>query len=178
MTIVVLAVAVGLVVGGMVLRAERSTPDAPAAAAASGTATLEIKTEPAGAHVFVDGSPSGLLTPAVLKGLPAGRTVQLSLDKQGYQPVSQQATLEEGKSQTLSFTLREAQGMLRLTGVPRNATAYLDDRAVETDKPIAAPPGPHRLRVEAADGVVFSNTIEVKMGAELVVDVVRDRSKQ
>ena len=177
-TIVVLAVAVGLVVGGAVLRAQRSAPDAPAVVAASGTATLEIKTEPPGAHVFVDGSPSGLLTPAVLKGLPAGRTVQLSLDKQGYQPVSQQALLEEGKSQTLSFTLREAQGMIRLTGVPRNATAYLDDRPVDTGKPIPATAGPHRLRVEAADGVVFSNGVEVNMGAELVVDVVRDRSKQ
>jgi hypothetical protein len=62
--------------------------------------------------------------------------------------------------------------------MPRNATAYLDDRQVATDKPIPVPPGPHRLRVEAADGVVFSNSIEVKMGAELVVDVVRDRSKQ
>jgi len=114
----------------------------------------------------------------VLKGLPVGRTVQLSLDKQGYQSLSHQAVLEEGKSQTLSFTLREAQGMLRLTSVPRNATAYLDDRPVETGKPIPASTGPHRLRVEAADGVVFSNTIEVKMGAELVIDVVRDRSKQ
>ncbi len=176
-TIVVLAVAAGLVFGGIVLRA-RSAPDAAPVVAASGTATLELKTEPAGAHVFVDGSPSGMLTPAVLKGLPVGRTVQLSLEKQGYQSVSQQAVLEEGKSQTLSFTLREAQGTLRLTGVPRNATAYLDDRPVDTDKPIAASPGPHRLRVEAADGVVFSNSIEMKMGAELVVDVVRDRSRQ
>ena len=177
-TFVVGAVAVGLVVGGLVLRADKSAADDPTAMAASGTATLEIKTEPPGAHVFLDGSPSGLMTPAVLKGLPVGRTVQLSLDKQGYQPVTQQATLEEGKSQTLSFTLREAQGMLRLTGVPRNATAYVDDRPVDTGKPIPVSAGPHRLRVEAADGVVYSNTIEVNMGAELVVDVVRDRSKQ
>ena len=177
-TIVVLAVAAGLVVGGVVLRTRSSVPDAAPAVAASGTATLEIKTEPAGAHVFVDGSPSGILTPAVLKGLPVGRTVQLSLDKQGYQSVSHQAVLEEGKSQTLSFTLGEAQGTLRLTGVPRNATAYLDDRPVDTDRPIAASPGPHRLRVETADGVVFSNGIDMKMGAELVVDVLRDRSKQ
>jgi serine/threonine protein kinase len=176
-TIVVLAVAAGLLVGGAVLRA-RSASDAPPAVAASGTATLELRTEPAGAHVFVDGSPSGMMTPAVLKGLPVGRNVQVSLEKQGYQLVSHQAVLEEGKSQTLSFTLREAQGTLRLTGVPRNATAYLDDRPVDTDKPIAAAPGPHRLRVEATDGVVFSNVIIMKMGAELVVDVARERSKQ
>jgi serine/threonine-protein kinase len=177
-TFVVGAVAVGLVVGGLVLRAGKATSEDPAAVAASGTATLEIKTEPPGAHVFLDGSPSGLMTPAVLKGLPVGRTVQLSLDKAGYQPVSQQAVLQEGKSQTLSFTLRQAEGMIRLTSVPRNATAYLDDRPVDTAKPIPVSAGPHRLRVEAADGVVYSNSIEVNMGAELVVDVVRDRSKQ
>ena len=79
--------------------------------------------------------------------------MQLSLDKAGYQPASQQAVLQEGKSQTLSFTLREAEGMIRLTGVPRNATAYLDDRPVDTGKPIPVSAGPHRLRVEAADGV-------------------------
>jgi len=177
-TIVVLAVTAGLVVGGVVLRTQGSAAESPPAVAASGTTTLEIKTEPAGAHIFVDGSPSGMLTPATLKGLPVGRTVQLSLDKQGYQSVSQQAVLQEGKPQTLSFTLREAQGTLRLTSVPRSATAYLDDRPVETGKPIPASTGSHRLRVEAADGVVFSNTVEVKMGAELVIDVVRDRSKQ
>jgi hypothetical protein len=176
--IVVLAVAAGLVVGVVVLRTERSGPDAAPAVAASATATLEIRTEPAGAHVFVDGSPSGMLTPAILKGLPVGRTLQLSLDKQGYQPVSQQARLEQGQSQTLSFTLREAQGVVRLKGVPRNAIAYLDDQQVDADKPIPAATGQHRLRVELADGVVFSNSIEVKMGGELVVDVARDRSKQ
>jgi serine/threonine protein kinase len=177
LTIVVLAVAAGLIVGGIVLRTDKSGTETPVVAA-SATATLEIKTEPPGAHVFVDGSPSGLLTPAVLKGLPVGRTVKLSLDKQGYETFSQEARLQEGQAQTLSLTLRQAQGTVRLTGVPRNATAYLDDRPIETDKPFSATPGAHRLRVEAADGVVFSNSIDVTMGAEVVVDVARDRSKQ
>ena len=37
--------------------------------------TLEIRSQPPGAHIFVDGSPSGLQTPAVLTGLAAGRSI-------------------------------------------------------------------------------------------------------
>jgi hypothetical protein len=164
------------VVAAVALRGERSFSDSPARRASQATATLEIQSQPPGAHVFVDGSPSGMHTPAKLSGLPVGSRVQIRLDKAGYEPVTEQITLSQGQSRTLSLVLR-ASGNLRLVGAPASASVYLDDRQVDASKPLAALPGPHKLRVETSDGVLFSKTIDVAAGAEIAVDVAQPRSR-
>ena len=128
--------------------------------------------------MFVDGSPSGLRTPAVLSGLSAGSRVQIRLDKAGYEPATEQVTLSEGQARTISLVLRGASGNVRLVGAPARASVYLDDRQVDASKPLAAAPGAHKLRVETADGVLFSRTIEVAAGTELAVDVAPQRSRE
>ncbi len=95
-------------VAAVALRGERSFTDTPAARSARATATLEIRSQPPGAHVFVDGTPSGLRTPTVLTGLTAGSRVQVRLDKPGYEPVTEQVTLADGQARTISLTLRES----------------------------------------------------------------------
>jgi hypothetical protein len=83
-----IALGVGLVLAGIGvvaavgLRGERSFSDS-STGGARASATLEIKSQPPGAHVFVDGSPSGLRTPAKLTGLAAGARIQVRLDKAG-----------------------------------------------------------------------------------------------
>ena len=97
--------------------------------------------QPPGAHVFVDGSPSGLRTPAVLNGLPVGQhACRSGSTRPGYEPVTEQVDAEAG-GQTLSFTLRGAQRHVRLVGVPAARRVYLDDRQVDAGKPLAAAPG-------------------------------------
>jgi len=175
---------VGLVLAGIAafaavaLRGERSSLDSSAGRAARATATLEIQSQPAGAHVFVDGSPSGLRTPAVLNGITAGSKVQVRLDKAGYEPATEQVTLVEGQKRTLSLVLRGSSGNVKIVGVPARASIYLDDREVDASKPLSASPGAHKLRVETSDGVVFSKSIEVAAGAEVAVDVAQQRSRE
>jgi eukaryotic-like serine/threonine-protein kinase len=175
---------VGLVLTGIAavaavaLRGERSSSDSPAGRAARATATLEIQSQPPGAHVFVDGSPSGLHTPAVLNGITAGSKVQVRLDKAGYEPATEQVTLVEGQKRTLSLVLRGSSGIVKIVGAPARASIYLDDREVDASKPLPASPGAHKLRVETSDGVVFSKSIEVAAGAEVAVDVAQQRSRE
>jgi serine/threonine protein kinase len=104
--VVLVVVGVGAV-AAVTLRGERSFSEAPARLVRA-TATLEIRSQPAGAHVFVDGTPSGLRTPTVLTGLSAGRRVQVRLDKPGYEPVTEQVTLADGQARVISLTLRES----------------------------------------------------------------------
>ena len=47
------------------------------------TGGLRIESQPAGAHIVIDGDPSGRQTPALLDGLPAGRTLDVQLQRQG-----------------------------------------------------------------------------------------------
>jgi len=183
-SMVPIALGVGLVLAGVGvvaavgLRGERSFSASSATGAARAAATLEIKSQPPGAHVFVDGSPSGLRTPAKLTGLAAGSRIQVRLDKAGYEPATEQVTLAEGQTRTLSLVLRGATGNVKIVGAPARASIYLDDREVDTSKPLSAPPGAHRLRVETAEGVMFSKTIEVAAGAEVAVDVAQQRSRE
>jgi hypothetical protein len=175
---------VGLVLAGLGvvaavgLRGERSFSDSSATGVARAAATLELKSQPPGAHVFVDGSPSGLRTPAKLTGLAAGSRIQVRLDKSGYEPVTEQVTLAAGQTRTLSLVLKGASGNLKIVGAPARATIYLDDHEVDATKPLSAPSGAHKLRVETADGVLFSKTIEVAAGAEVAVDVAQQRSRE
>jgi len=96
------------VVAAVALRGERSFSPSSAARAGRATATLEIRSEPPGAHILVDGSPSGLRTPASLTGLSVGITVRIGLDKPGYEPASEAVTLADGRPRTVSLTLKQA----------------------------------------------------------------------
>ena len=112
--LLLIALGVGLVLGGVgvvavvAFRGERSFSDAPERAAVRATATLEIRSDPPGAHVFIDGSPSGLRTPAVLTGLSAGSSVRVGLDKPGYEPITEQVKLADGQTRTVTLTLRRS----------------------------------------------------------------------
>jgi serine/threonine protein kinase len=137
---------------------------------ARATVSLVVKSDPPGAHIFVDGSPSGFKTPATLAGLTVGERVTLRLDKEGYEPVTKHLELTAGEA-SLSLTLRSARGTLRLEGAPRRATIFLDDLAVGGAGPITAAAGEHRLRVEVDQAVLVSKTVEVRAQAETVVDL-------
>jgi serine/threonine-protein kinase len=145
--------------------------------AASAAAKLEVQSRPPGAQVFVDGSPSGLKTPAVLSGLPVGRVVSIRLDFPGYQPATEQARLESGQTGRLTIALRQAVGTVRLVGVGKHVSAFLDDRPVDPDKPFSAGAGPHKVRVEAGGSVLLSRAIDVQAGSETLLEVDQQRSR-
>lgn len=170
------AVAGLVAVGAVLLRGAVGRSSAAAAPAAQATSDLDLRSQPAGASIFVDGTPTGLRTPAVLSGLPVGRTITLRLDLAGYAGASKQTTLEAGQPQRLSFTLEPAVGTLRVRGVPPRATVLLDDRPIDAAAPFSAPVGTHKLRVELEQSVLFSKTVEVRLGAVTELEITADRS--
>ncbi len=165
-------------IGALAMRGESLHSGAPASAVTQATSSLDLRSQPAGASIFVDGRPTGLKTPALLDGLPVGRTVKLRLDLEGYAAASRETTLAAGQPQTLSFALESAMGTIRLVGVPRQATAELDDRPVDPSKPIAAAVGAHKLRLELDQTPLVSKTIEVRANAETKLDLSTDRSAE
>lgn len=149
------------------------------AAAKRATTSLSIASEPAGADVFVDGSPSGLKTPAVLSGLNVGGTVQIRVDKEGFEPAAESTHIEAGPRRTLTFRLRGARGTIKLLGAPKRAAIFLDDVPVSSaDGALTAAAGTHRLRVEIDQTVLVSRTVEVQAGAELALKVEREGSSR
>src|SRR5690606_35102467 len=80
----------------MLFEARGAAPVEPAVSSAASTADrsgrVDVQSRPEGAAVFVDGEPTGLRTPAVLKGLAPGRTIRVRVEKAGYK--SEEQTLE------------------------------------------------------------------------------------
>jgi hypothetical protein len=137
-------------------------------AAAPPVAALALDSEPRGAHILVDGEPTGLVTPAVLRTLRPGRVVEVRLDKPGYQAAVERIEVTAGGPGARSFSLVPASGTLRLEGLPPGATVYLDDVVIEARGPFAVPLGSHRLRVERGGAVVFETTAEARPGDQTV----------
>jgi hypothetical protein len=128
--------------------------------------SLRIESTPAGAHLFVDGDPSGFTTPVVLRQLRAGRTVELRLVKAGYTTEARRIVVTPGESPAQTFTLREASGTVRLEGVPAGAALYVDDVRMDRLQPFTVSIGPHRIRIEESSDVIFSNSVEVRPGQQ------------
>jgi hypothetical protein len=103
-----------------------------------------------------------------------GDTVSIRLDKDGFEPLTKEIKIAEDR-RALSFALTPALGRIVIEGVPRRAVGYLDDAAVDADKPLPTRAGQHRLRLELDQTVLISRTVEVRAGAETKVDVARER---
>jgi serine/threonine protein kinase len=160
--------ALGLVAAaGIAFASLRGTAPAPADAEPMSTGTLTIRSKPAGANVLVDGNPSGLVTPATLPGLRVGRSVELRLDKTGYENASRRIAVTAGTS-THDFELREANGTLRFENLPADATIFVDDNQAEGRGPLSVSIGAHRVRVETPNDVVFTGEMQIQSGEQTV----------
>jgi len=96
------------------------------------TGSLAIDSVPRGANVFVDGSPTGLRTPAVLSGLDIGATLHLRLDKEGFEPAAETARIESGPNHAVMLQLRSSRGTSGSSGgpsVPRSTSTTWTSRA-------------------------------------------------
>jgi hypothetical protein len=127
---------------------------------------LTVQSQPSGAQLTIDGEPSGLVTPAVFTGLRIGRKMDIRLDRTGYLPLTRRVEVLAGRPQSYRLELAEAVGLLRLDGLPPNASVYVDDGPHPGGAPLSLPLGRHELRVETANDVLLSDTVEIRPGEQ------------
>jgi serine/threonine-protein kinase len=130
------------------------------------TGGLHIESQPSGAHIMVDGDPSGRRTPALLDGLPAGRTLDIQLQKEGFQTVTRRVEVAAGKPRLERFTLVEDWGLVELQGLPAGARVFVDDLPAEDGARLSLGIGKRRIRIETADDVLYAGEIEVHRGEQ------------
>jgi serine/threonine protein kinase len=130
---------------------------------------VDVRSSPEGAAVFVDGEPTGLYTPVVLKGLAAGREVLLRVDKAGFVSQARKIEIVGGSVTTQAFLLLASDGLVHFAGAPPNARIYIDDVAVaEIGKPVNLSVGPHVVRVETPSTLIFSGTVDIGAGEQTI----------
>jgi eukaryotic-like serine/threonine-protein kinase len=172
------AMALGAVAAIAVLMVGRGSPDATGpvpGAPGRGTVVLEVKSEPPGAQMLLDGEPTGLVTPTVVRNLRVGQTLELRLDKPGYLTAIQKIQMDSATKVSRSITLVAAGGLLKLEDLPARASVYLDDVLTDAQGPVAAPLGMRKLRIESGGQVVLEKVVEVGPGEQTIR--IRDLSK-
>ncbi len=169
--------AVGLLVASSGRLTSKPTTDNSGGPLGMAAAVVDVRSQPPGAHIFVDGSPSGLRTPAVLRSLPTARPLEIRLDLPGYATAAEKVQLADGQIKQLAFTLREALAQVTFKGLPEGAVVFVDDARVEVDKPVAVATGSRRVRVEARGSDVYSRTVEIAAGQPIELDVSSNGSK-
>jgi hypothetical protein len=131
---------------------------------------VEVQSTPEGATVFVDGEPTGLQTPVVLKGLAEGRTLRLRVEKAGFASQEREVKVVGDAIPAQRFELLASAGQVRFGGMPSDARVFVDDVQVmlESGKPVSLSVGPHAVRVETPSSLMFSGTVVVVAGEQTV----------
>lgn len=129
--------------------------------------TVELKSDPPGARVFVNGQPKGVRTPTELQDIPRGATVQVRLDKRGF--LAHTEALEvTGARHAVIIKLTPATGRVQLQGLAVGVSVYVDEELVSAEGPLELSVGVHSLRVETKDAIIRAQDIDVAPGDQVL----------
>jgi len=95
------------------------------------TGNLNIITTPNGAHVYIDGADTGILTPCNISEVPIGQH-DLTLVLDGYYDDTSEINIQREKTLDLNRSLSISTGSLYLAVQPSDAKIYLDGQLAGT----------------------------------------------
>jgi serine/threonine protein kinase len=129
-------------------------------------ASARLESDPPGAFLFVRGEPTGKVTPATVDGLDPSSPLDFRLEKPGYASASGSLPLQAGAVTSRRLTLVANRGVVRFTGLPRNAAVRVGELVVLPGEEAVLPPGRQVAEVLVAGRVVASQTIVVAPGPQ------------
>jgi tRNA A-37 threonylcarbamoyl transferase component Bud32 len=143
--------------------------------------TLTITPTPSEATVFVNDE---RITPGTPIDVPPGEPVAIRVERDGYEPWSDQVTLEAGGVQTIPVTLEEAAsasttGTLTVSTTPADARIRVNGDRVTSDTPVEVRAG-EEVSVEVTqDGYEpWSRTVTLEAGQERALTATLERRAQ
>jgi serine/threonine-protein kinase len=130
------------------------------------TSSLELASTPSGAAIFVGGEPTGLKTPATLKGLAVGRlTIRVELAE--YIAQTHVFEIAAGTNHRHDFALRESSGRVALAGLPSGAVIMVEGEEHPAGEVITLPVGRHEIRLLLAGQQLVQQTIDTTAGHQI-----------
>ena len=156
-------------------------------------AVLEVKSDPAGAAILVDGKPTNKFTPASLAVAQGEHTIRLRME--GFKDENTTVQMNEGQTFSLSPKLTPAKasklkrffggggsspedmGTLEVTTHPDGAHITLNNAAIAQTTPakVASKPGKYDLAIILPGYKTVHRTIEVEKGKTLGMDEVLEK---
>ena len=136
------------------------------------TGALQVVTSPGGSDLYIDSIYYGK-TSTVIGSIATGTHV-VTLKHYGYQDITGDVTIDEGKTTYLSFTLipftEPTTGNLRISSDPAGAGIYIDGsyngvtQAGELTTFTGITPGPHSIDLKLSNYLEYSDNVEIVAG--------------
>ena len=137
-------------------------------------ATLSITSEPAGAHVWINGEVRAEVTPAKIDNLPIGK-VDVKVGMEGYASKTEKVELTAGAPVERAFALQKGVVKVEVSGAPAGATATLDGKPVALPLAEATPGDPHTLVVSAAGYLPRTFKVTGELGETKKIEAALDK---
>ncbi len=151
-------------------------------------AVIRFNTRPSGVTVYVDGTRAGV-TEARPGDDGLGESEEfvfvvdigqhdLSLEKEGYRRADVDPPVRITADQDYflgSFFLNTEEGIINVNGIPSGAELLVDDAPVSTtgsSRQLRLPPGDHRVLVDFGTEGMFEETVNLRDGDEVALDVL------
>jgi hypothetical protein len=148
------------------------------------TGALQVVTSPGGADLYIDSIYQGK-TSLAIGSIATGSHIVL-LKHYGYQDLTGEVIVEEGKTTYLSFTLvpfiEPTTGNLRISSDPAGAGIYIDGsysgvtHAGELTTFTGIAPGPHSVELKLSNYQGYSEAVEIVAGATSTISANLARS--
>lgn len=130
--------------------------------------TLDVKSTPPGATVFVDDVKVGV-TPLNTQVLPGERVIRLDLKL--HQPLEETIVIPIRGSASLEKTLEKVAARIVITASPPGTDISIDGASIGKDKvDRGIAPGEHTIRLTAENHKAFEQTISVKADQQYSLD--------
>jgi hypothetical protein len=130
--------------------------------------TLEVKSTPPGATVYVDDVKVGT-TPLETQVLPGERVVKIDLKL--HQPIEESLVIPIRGRAALERSLEKVAARIVITASPAGAAILVDGIGVGKDKvDRGIAPGPHTIRITADGHKAFEQQVTVKADEQYVLD--------
>ena len=139
---------------------------------------LEVRSEPSGAKVYIDGKEAGE-TPTVLSNIRVGGHV-VRIGKEGHEPYEEQVKVGEGERKKVSVSLKKIVGALLVNTDPPGATIFIDGKPVGVSpyEGKDLPSGTHQIKVIKEDYETWEREVVVEAGKGVeVFTMLREKKK-
>ncbi len=134
--------------------------------------TLLIRSQPAGARIFINDRDTGLQTPAELEKLKLGQTYNIGLFLKNHTYWAGKAQVSGDTPTTIEAELRINYGALRITSQPPKARIFIDgiDKGTSPLRlPRLQPGSEHTIRVELPGYRTWEQTVKIFAGKTSVI---------
>lgn len=96
--------------------------------AQAATGTARVTSEPTGAKIFIDGSDTGQVTPALISNLEITKTYAIRVEKEGFDPSEKALRITSPEEISIPFPLVLASGVLNVISDPAGAAISIDGK--------------------------------------------------